>query len=416
MKKKLLALCLALATIVIMASCARAEVTTNLTIKSMEGAGTKTISFKIHKDADTVIEETTNEDGTVQRSYTIYNNSTYFPKGYAAFMDWYIGTLPAEDKFYYEIDEASDPDYLFINFKYDFTTYEDYAKKTRHLAGEERWTKSAFVDPQLFVYKVEDPLDVHYNDLAIIYGESNFTTQACVSTMLENAISQAAVDAGVYAPYGDAGDNPDCKANYKDNHGISDETKVDETFKEYADVQYHGVPSNVSAITGNATYVFEPFNDEYTETKAGDAMRMFYVPDDGTYTLTDVTPFLPEGATEGKLYCDGSYLYVLTANEEEPAEDAAWIDGFTKKKITLGKKTTDRVDPEGEFGVLEGKNLGLGGGKFPWLIVGIAGGVVVIAAVIVIVAVVLKKKNEADDDDEDDDEDEEESEEETTEE
>jgi len=411
MKKKILALLVAVAIIVAMASCAGATITTNLTVNSMEGAGTKTISFKIHKDAETVHEENTKDDGTIEHVFTIYNNSTYFPKGYAAFMDWYIGTLPAADKFYYDIDETSDPDYLFINFKYDFTTYADYAKKTRDLVGEARWTKSEFVDPQLIAFKVEDPLDDHYGMIELVFVESHFLTQACVSTMLENAISQAAIDAGVYSPYGDCGSNPDCKEDYNLNKGTNDDG-TEQSFKDFADVHYRGVCGNVSDVTGNPTYTFTPFNDEYTETRAADALRVFYVPDDGTYTLTDVTPFLPEGETEGKFYCDGEYLYALTAKEEAVGEDAAWIDGFKKTKIVLGKKPTDRAELEDgeEFGVLEGKNLGIAA-NFPWLIVGIAGGVVVVAAVVVIIAVVVKKKNEAADDDDEDEEEEEETEE-----
>ena len=65
--------------------------------------------------------------------------------------------------------------------------------------------------------------------------------------------------------------------------------------------------------------------------------------ENGTYPLTDVTPFLPEGKTEGFFWCDGEHMNVLTPKEGEEQEE--WIKNYDAKKISLGHKPLDFRDP-----------------------------------------------------------------------
>ena len=173
MKKKISLLVAALSLLLILTSCVESKTTSALTLSSLEGAGTKTITFSIPKDAPTKTETKTNDDGSISTEYTIYNNSTYFPKGYGAFADWVIAQLPAEDGFRYEIDE-SDAENVLINFSYDFTSFEDYAKKTKDLMGEERWNASSFMNPQVVVTEIKDPSDSNYGKLRVKFVESNY--------------------------------------------------------------------------------------------------------------------------------------------------------------------------------------------------------------------------------------------------
>ena len=227
MKKKLLALLLVLSVCLTLASCMQVETESYLLLTDLSGRGARVFTFYIPKDRETVVDE----NGT----YSIYNNSTYFPQGLEAFMEWTLARMPEGD-FTYSIDETNEPEYTLVHVSYTFSSFEEYVQKTRLLVGEERWTKAKYIDPQCFVYEVADPSDEHYGMTAVTYAESHFIAKACMNSMLEFALCKEAVDAGVYAPYGDSFENPDCRAQYEVYEGA----KNFGSFEEFAGYYFYG--------------------------------------------------------------------------------------------------------------------------------------------------------------------------------
>ncbi len=393
MKKKLSLLMTALALFLVLTGCVGGEATSKVTFSSLEGAGTKTIEFAIPQDAATEVTEGTNDEGEITHEYTIYNNSSYFPQGYKAFADFVVGKLPAEDGFRVEVDE-SNPSDVIIRFSYDFTSFEDYAKKTKDMMGEERWNASSFVAPQVVVTEVKDPADDNFGKLKVTYVESHYMTASSICRLLELGFTAEAAEAGVFAPYGNAYKNADAAAKFKE----SGEDEKDEHY----DTWHLANPSAVCEPSGDRTYVFNGV--EVVEAGGLDGMVSFYAdPSEGKWTVTDVAAFLKDGQTGDELYAGEDGLYVLT-KKADVAEDAAWsLDNYTKTLVMLGTKNAGAQDAKaGEEGDLRAFRPT---SSFPTWIIFVIIGVVVAAAAVVVVAVILKKRD-ADDEDDDEDEDE----------
>ena len=363
MKKKIFLLAAALGLFMLLTGCVQATTESTLEFTDLNGAGTKTIVFLIPQDGETVVETGTNDEGETTYEYTIYNNSSYFPQGYEAFAEWIIAQLP-DNGYTYSIDK-SDASNIKLSFSYSFTSFEDYTAKTKALMGDERWEASKFVEPQLYVSKVEDESDDNYGKLKITYAESRYMNSSCVSRILEIGFSVEAAEAGVFAPYGDCFENGDCKNMYRDNAADG------ESFREYADVQFLAQPSNVCDVKGDRTYILN--GATYTEKLGEDGQVSIYVEDDGTWQVTDPIP---------------DSLGTI-ANANSPQDPTIEVDGEEVSALT-------RFAPEGIA---------------TWVIIVIVAAVVVVAAVIIIAVVVKKKNDSYEDDDEDEDEEEEDEEE-----
>lgn len=372
MKKKLLLFAAAIGLFVLLTGCQSATVEANLEFTDKSGAGSKTITFVIPQDGETVVttKDELDDQGRTQYEYAIYNNSTYFPKGYQAFADFVVSKLPENG---YTATVREDAQYVYIDFAYSFTSFADYAKKTKDLMGE-RWEKGAFVDPQLYVTKVEDEESVNFGKYELTFAESKHLTNACVYNLLEIGICDEAVQQGIYAPFGNAFENPDCKDMYRDYYATNG-------FNNFAITYFMGVPGNVCAESADRTYKFEDV--EYEELQGNDGMISIYI-------------------TEAEANSLG-----ITVTDPMPA-----ILG----KTTVKAQTPMEVDEEGN--VVQYKN---GDGNMEdkcvfikyipqsntTLIVIIVVAVVVVAAAVVVVAIIMKKKNDEYDDDDDDEEDDE---------
>lgn len=364
MKKKIFLLAAVTGLFLLLTGCVGSKTTSTLEFTDKNGAGTKTIVFEIPQDAETVVEVKENDDGTTTTDYTIYNNSSYFPKGYEAFADWVISQLP--DKGYTYTIDKSDASNIYLNFTYSFTSFADYAEKTKALVGDERWTYSEFVDPQLYVTKVEDPADSNYGKIKLTFAESHYLTAACVNTILEVGFSEAAVEAGVFAPFGDVATNPDAKAKYKD-------ANTTDTWRQYCINTYMAQPDNVcDDESGPRTYIFE--GETHVENQGKDGMISLYVEDDGTWTLTDPMPEIL-----GKKGIEARNPKVLDENGD-PVKNEYGGD----------------MSPFEVYAPEDGAS---------WIIIVVIIAVVAVAAVVVI-AVIIKKRNDEYEDDDEDDEDE----------
>lgn len=381
--KNLVLLLAVLAVAFLLAGCEKADVTSTLVITNDAGAGHKTITFAIPADRETVVDTGTN-NGV---EYHIYNNSTYFPKGYEAFCDWILARLP--DKGYtYEIREE-DASFVYIDVKYSFDSFEEYAQKTRALMGEERWDKCDFFTPGLLVSRVEDPGDNNYGRIRVTFAESKYMTAGCADRLMEIGICQEAVDEGVLAPYGDSFKNKDCRQMFIDYDPSED------TFEEFAKVYYLAKPGEVCNNVGDRTFVYGDVT--YTEKLGNDAMVSVYHDDDGSYTLTDLSDWLPEGADQGFLTVleDGLYLCTPKADLED---DGVWsMEDYDRVKISLGSK------PAGPK-ALKTDLVPLKTGLPTWGILLIVAAVVVVAAAVVLVLVLRRRagEDEGDEDEEDD--------------
>lgn len=380
MKKKLLLFAAAIGLFVLLTGCQGATVDSTLEFTDKSGAGTKTITFVIPQDGETVITtaDELDEQGRTKYEYTIYNNSTYFPKGYQAFADFVVSKLPANG---YTATVREDTQYVYIDFAYSFTSFADYAKKTKDLMGE-RWEKGEFVDPQLYVTKIEDTEDVNYGKYQLTFAESKHLTNACLYNLLEVGFCWEAVEQGVYAPFGDAFENPDCKDMYRDYYATNG-------FNNFAITYFMGVPGNVCSDSANRVYKFEDV--EYEELRGGDGMISLYITEAEATTLgITVTDPMPE--TLGKT----------------PTKPQTPMETDEEGNVVQYKNGDGKMEDKCIFiNCIPQSNSSL--------IVIIIVAVVVVAAAVVVVAIIMKKRNDEyddddddeDDDDEDDDDDEE---------
>ncbi len=384
MKKKLLLMLATVALVLVITGCEKADVTSVLTVTDLSGKGEKIITFAIPADRDTEVVSGTN-NGV---EYHIYNNSTYFPKGYKAFCDFVMSKLP--DKGYTYRVREDNASYVYIDLSYSFDSFDEYVEKTKALMGEDRWEKGKFTTPGFYVTKVEDPLSDRYGDLCVTLGESRYITSGCVWRLCELAICQEAVDAGVLTPYGDAFKNKDCKQMFIDYDPAED------TFQAFADVYYLARPGEVCNNVSSRTYTY--LDHTYTEELGDDAALSFYVSEGDGYTVTDPAPYLPEGATEGSLYFDGTKLLVLTP-KEGVEDDGVWsLDDYEQTGLFWGSKpagpktlSTPLMAPSSGFPV--------------WAILLIAAGTVLIVVGFVWF-IRVKRAAAYEDEEEDDDEDE----------
>lgn len=380
--------------------CMQATPTSTMTITSLEGAGERSFVFAIPADKDAVANDP-DEDGWV--GYSVYNNSSYFPQGYQALADYLMQKLGSDYKI--TVDESG-VDNVLITLTYSFTSVADYTAKTKALVTEKRWTDCKFKDPAIYIEKIdenyveeeesvvstesteatestddteatestesaveeekEEKLDLylletdaqHIGDLRYTFVESKFISSAVCIALTELVACQDAVDAGVFAPYGDSKKNEFCKPKNPEEH----------------DLYNLAFPSNI--LTTNAaarTYTF--MDVTYEETQGGDGIIACYVADEGQATTDPLSG--------GRLSLGSKPQYTIKDYlEYQNAEDTEYYTN------------------------LPGSGLGLG------LILGIVGGVVGVAAIVVVVIAVIKKKNADDDDYEDDDDDDEEEDEE----
>ena len=152
MKKKLFLVVTILGLFFLLTGCVGAQTGSSMVITSLEGAGTKTITVTIEKDRASEQDVDANgnpkyyEDGTP--SMKVYNNGTYFPKGYQAVVDFIQAKIPEEVGMTITLDETSNTQQAYIRLEYSFTSFADYTQKTKLLVGEDVWQQSAFVDPQ----------------------------------------------------------------------------------------------------------------------------------------------------------------------------------------------------------------------------------------------------------------------------
>ncbi len=395
MKKRIIAAVLAIGLVVTMlvafTGCQTATSSSMMTITSLEGAGTRTFTFQIAADKEAVANDP-DENGVV--TYQTFNNSTYFPLGYQAMCDYIEEKLGSD--YTVTVDESA-VDYVYINLTYSFTNIEDYVAKTKALVTEERWTKSKFADPKIYVERLdetyfeteeaesvvseatEDTASDATEDTASVaeeaeeeeverrsldtdagnegkirytFVESKFIASAVCIRLCELVATQEAVDAGVFAPYGDSKKNKYC---------------VEEDF----DLWNLAFPSNILDTSCTRSYKFMDY--EYEETKGLDGIIAWYVDDNGQ-ELTEPLPAgtLSLGSKPGWTISD----YLEYQNDEE-------TDYYTNLSSDV---------PVG-------------------LIIGIIAAVVVVGVVVVVVIAVVKKKQDDDDEYEDDDDEDDEDEE-----
>lgn len=386
MTKKFLLFLSALGLFFLLTGCEKADVTSTLILTDATGAGRKTITFAIPADRDTDVQPGRN-NGV---EYHIYNNSTYFPKGYAAFCDWILARLP-DNGYTYEIRE-DDAGFVYIDVSYSFSSFEEYVQKTRALMGEERWDKCKFTTPGLFVTRVNDPTDDNYGKIRVTFAESRYITSGCVSRLMEIGICQEAVDEGILVPYGDSFNNSDCRQMFIDYKPSED------TFAAFADVYYLAKPDGICNNVGDRTYVYG--DASYTEKLGNDGMVSIYCEDDGSFALTDPAPYLPEGATQGELFVGEGELYILTP-KADVTDDGGWaLEDFEQTRVSLGSK------PAGPKS-LDSNLVPLRTGLPTWGIVIIVVVIIVAVAAVTVVVLVLCRRNEEDEDEEEEDEDEE---------
>lgn len=277
--KKLLLILVSLGVLLLLSGCVSATCTSSLVIENPEGGGTRTMTFKIHKDKESVFYAKQKSNGELDiTDFTIYNNSTYFPKGYKAFADYVASQLPNEG-YTVAVDE-SDGDYVKITLSYSFASFEEYTEKTKALMGEDKWEEGAFVAPQLYVSRITNEESENYGKLALTFAESVGIGHAIMAELVELGFSTAAVEAGVLSPFGDSFINPDCRFVYEANVG------TDYPFRDYA-VRFLALPSQVCNMSSSGYYSFmgkEP-------TRISDSVQITcYVEDDGSYQLTYPIP------------------------------------------------------------------------------------------------------------------------------
>lgn len=382
MKKKIFLFAAVVGLFVLLTGCRQATADTTLKFTDKNGAGTKTITFTIPQDGETVItqKEELDNQGRVQYDFEIYNNSTYFPKGYQAFADFVVSKLPDNG---YTATVREDAKNVYIDFTYSFTSYADYAKKTKELTGD-RWEEGNMVDPQLYVKKITDEADANFGRYEVVFAESKYLAKISVYKLLEIGFCDEAVQQGVFAPFGDCFENPDCKKMYKDTYAT-------EPFVDFCITQFMAKPDNVlDDKTIGRTYIMED-GEPYEENLGEDGMITFY--------LTEA-----EAASLG-----------ITETAEMPD---------SLGKTPSGRKNPPLLDEEGNV-VMKKNNEGkmvevcvfeqYAPQSNSSLLIIIIVAAVVVAAAVVVVAVIIKKRNDEyddDDDDEDDDEDEDEDDEE----
>lgn len=375
MKKRILAAVLAIGILAVMlvsfTSCQQATSSSLMTITSLEGAGSRTFTFKIAADKEPVAKDP-DENGVV--TYDTFNNSTYFPQGYQALCD-YVATKLGSD-YSVTLDDSA-VDYYYINLTYSFTNIADYIAKTKALMTEERWTKCKFTDPTIYIerldstYFSEEPavdengekldrrsLDTDVGNegkIRYTFVESKFISTAVAMRLCELVACQDAVDAGVFAPYGDSKKNSYCVEGDFDTWNLA-------------------FPDNILDTSVTRSYKFMDY--EYEETKGLDGMIAWYVDDNGQ----EVTEPLKSGS--------------LSLGSKPGWSISGYLDYHNAEDTDYYNLPADT----------------------PWgLIIGIiVAAVVVIGGVIVAIAIIKKKKDEDDeyeDDDDDDDEDDDEDEE-----
>lgn len=278
--KKLLLILVSLGVLLLLSGCVSATCTSSLVIENPEGSGTRTMTFKIHKDKESVFYAKQKSNGELDiTDFTIYNNSTYFPKGYKAFADYVASQLPNEG-YRVAVDE-SDGDYVKITLSYSFASFEEYTEKTKALMGEDKWEEGAFVAPQLYVSRITNEESENYGKLALTFAESVGIGHAIMAELVELGFSTAAVEAGVLSPFGDSFINPDCRFIYEEEVG-----NTDYPFRDYA-MKFLALPSQVCNMSSSGYYSFmgkEP-------TRISNSVQITcYVEDDGSYQLTYPIP------------------------------------------------------------------------------------------------------------------------------
>lgn len=282
MVKKLLLILVSLGVLLLLSGCVSATCTSSLVIENPEGSGTRTMTFKIHKDKESVFYAKQKSNGELDiTDFTIYNNSTYFPKGYKAFADYVASQLPNEG-YTVAVDE-SDGNYVKITLSYSFASFEEYTEKTKALMGEDKWEEGSFVAPQLYVSRITNEESENYGKLALTFAESVGIGHTIMAELVELGFSTAAVEAGVLSPFGDSFINPDCRFVYEDfTYPLSDSS----SFRDYA-VRFLALPSQVCNMSSSGYYSFmgkEP-------TRISDGVQITcYVEDDGSYQLTYPIP------------------------------------------------------------------------------------------------------------------------------
>lgn len=189
MKKLSFALVIAMVA-VLLTGCFQGVVTSEMTITSIEGAGTKTIKCDIYKD------EADKPDGTGKVADNFSGDNPYFLKP----IDDVVAFLNSKAPEGVAVTMEEKADKYVLSFTYSFKDLADYNAKTKALIGEERWAASDMSEAAIEVVDAEGGKKVTFTeDIEVLKNSVRWAAEALISDTTGVYNSQRAAAEGLTA-------------------------------------------------------------------------------------------------------------------------------------------------------------------------------------------------------------------------
>lgn len=157
---------------VLLAGCYQGVVTSEMSITSIEGSGTKTIRCDIYKD------HAQKPDGTGLVADNFSGDNPYFLKP----IEDVVAFLNSKAPEGVVISMEEQPDKYVLSFTYSFENLAEYNAKTKALVGENLWTASEMSNAEIVVTQTENGRNIAFiEDIQVLTNSVRWAAEALLN-------------------------------------------------------------------------------------------------------------------------------------------------------------------------------------------------------------------------------------------